>query len=111
MRPCSPRSWCPGDFGVGRGPVERRLAVLLAAGPADGLAVDRDHAGRNAGHRGHPGDEAALELVGVPRGEYLADPAVRRGAVLERAEAPQQVQLFLAEAGNVGKGLGPGEPG
>jgi hypothetical protein len=36
---------------------------------------------------------------------------MRRRAVLERAETSQQSQLFLAEAGDVGEGIGSGKDG
>ena len=62
----------------------------LVAGSAHGLAVDGDHPRRHPGHRGDPGDEAALELLGVERGEDVAEMIVGRRAVLERPEAAKQ---------------------
>ena len=37
-----------------------------------GLAIDGDDPGRNPGQRCDPGDEAALELLGIQRGEDIA---------------------------------------
>lgn len=41
----------------------------------------------DAGHRGHPGDEAVLELFGIERCEDVANPVVRWRPILEGAEA------------------------
>ena len=87
--------------------VDRRLIVSLAAGSARGLAVHGDHLGGHARHRSDPGDEAALKLRRIQCREDVADPVVRRRAVLERAEPPQQGQLLLAEPGDVGERFRP----
>ena len=39
---------------TGRDHMDRGLAAALVAGPAYGLAINRDHAFRHAGQRGHP---------------------------------------------------------
>ena len=90
--------------------VDRRLAALLLAGAARGLAVDGDHlALARAGQRGDPGDEAALERLGVERGEYVAEVIVRRRSVAKRPEPAQERELLLAEPGDVDEGLSPGQ--
>ena len=87
------------------------LAALLLAGSARGLAIDGDHPRRHPGQRGDPGDEAALELLGVQRGEDIAEVIVRRRAIPERPEAAQKLKLLDAEAGDIGEGLRPGQHG
>ena len=79
------------------------------AGPARGLAIDGDHPLRHPGQRGDPGDEAALELLGVERGQDIAEVIVRRRAILERAEAAQKLELLVAEEGDIDEGLRPGQ--
>jgi hypothetical protein len=51
--------------GEGRNHVDRSLAAPFVTGPAHRLAIDGDHSSRHSAHRGYPGDEAALELLGV----------------------------------------------
>ena len=75
----------------------------------DGLAIDGDHPVRRSGQRRDPGDEAALELLGVERGQDVAEMIVRRRAVLERPEAAQKLELLAAEQGDIDEGLGPGQ--
>ena len=70
--------------GEGRDHVDRRLGAALLVGSARGLAVGRDHLGRRARERGDPGDEAALELLGIERCEDVAEMVMRRRAVAER---------------------------
>jgi hypothetical protein len=55
--------------------------------------------------RRDPGDEALLELLGIERGQDVAQVVVRRRAVGERAEAAQQRQLLDAEQRDVGDGF------
>src|SRR6185437_10556225 len=76
-------------------------------GAAYGLAVDRHHAFRDADQRRDPGDEAALELLGVERGENVTQVVVRRRAIAERPEPAEQVALGAAEAGDIDEGFGP----
>jgi hypothetical protein len=46
--------------------VDRRVAArLLLTGPPHGLAIDGDDALGRSDQRRNPGDEAALELLGV----------------------------------------------
>ena len=61
------------------------------------------------GQRRHPGDEAALERLGVERGENVAEMIMRRRAVRERPEPAQQLELLLAEPRDVGERLRAGQ--
>ena len=92
--------------GEGGDHVDRRLAALAVVGAAQGLAVDRDHAFRRAGQRGDPGDEAALELIGIQGSEDVAKMIVRGRAVPKRPEPAHQVDLPSPEAGDVDEGVG-----
>ena len=56
---------------------------------------------------GDPGDEAALELLGIERGEDIAEVIVRRRTIAERPEAAQKRELLVAEAGDIGEGFRP----
>jgi hypothetical protein len=89
--------------------VQRRLA--LATAPARGLAVDGDHAFRQASAGRNPGGEAPLELLGVKRGEDVAEVIVARRAIGEWPQPPQQPDLLLAEQGDLGDMLRPGQCG
>ena len=95
----------------GRDRVDGRVAALLAAGPPRGLAIDGDAPLRHAGLRGDPGNEAALELLGVEHREDVAEMVVCRRATLERTEAPQKLELLSAEQGDIGDRLGTGQHG
>ena len=74
-----------------------------------GLAVNRHHAIRYTDHRGGPGHETALELLRVEGGEDLAEMIVRRRAVEEWTEAPEQVEFRATEAGDIDEGFGSGQ--
>jgi len=89
--------------------VDGGLAALLARGAADALAIDRDDAAGHASDAGDPCGEAALELFGVEDGKYVAQVIVRRGTVLERAEAAQQVDFLDAEQRDLGEAFGPSQ--
>ncbi len=89
--------------------MQRRLAVGPVVRAAQRLAVDRDDVGAVLGERGDPGDEAGLELLGVKRRDQLAQLVVTGRAVREGAEAAQQVELFLAERGDLHPTLGAGK--
>ena len=91
--------------------VDRRLAVLLLAGPPNRLAVDGDHPLGSSGQRRDPGNKAALELLGIQDGENVAEMIVRRRAFVERTEAAQQAKLLAAEQGDIGDRLGAGQHG
>ena len=76
----------------GRDHVDRELAALSVAGAARGLSIDCDDVAaddleRRAGQARDPGDEAALEGLGVERGEDVAYKIVRGRAVGKRLEA------------------------
>ena len=81
----------------------------LVAGSAHRLAVDGDHPRRHASQRGHPGNEAALEMLGIKGGEDVADAIMRRRAIAEGAEPAQKLQFLVAKAGDVGKRFSPGQ--
>ncbi len=91
--------------------VDWRVALPLLAGPPGGLALDGDDPLGGSGQCGYPGDEAALELLGVQHGEDIAKMVVRRRAVGEGAEAAQKVQLLAAEQCDAGDGLRAGQDG
>src|SRR6202011_2268963 len=52
-----------------------------------------------------PGGEAALELLGIERGQDVTQVVVRRRAVLERTEAAQQRELLGPEQRDLGEAL------
>jgi len=54
----------------------------------------------------NPGDEAALELLGVKDCDDVAKMIVRGRTVLERAEAAEEFDFLDAEEGDFGEGLG-----
>ena len=47
-----------------------------------------------------------MECLGIERREHLAEPVMRRRAILERRKAAQQFELLLAEGGDVGPPFG-----
>jgi hypothetical protein len=49
---------------------------------------------QHAGHRGHPGDKAALELFGVENGQDITEMTVIRCAILEGAEATKKAEFL-----------------
>jgi hypothetical protein len=83
--------------------------------PPDRRAAASCRRWRNVGaelaERADPGDEAALELFGIERGEQVAQLVVRRRAVLEGAKAAQRLKLLLAELGDLHPALGGGQHG
>ena len=85
------------------------LFPLFLIRPAHRLAVGRDHPGRSAGQRRHPGDEAPLEFLGVERGEDVAELIMRRRAIRERPEPAQKRALLRPEAGDFHEALGPSQ--
>lgn len=70
-----------------------------------GFAVDDDHLGRRTGQRGDPGDETALESLGVERRKNVAQLIVRWRPVAERPEAAQKLELPFAELRDIGERL------
>ncbi len=97
--------------GEGGNLMDGGLRALLVAGSAHGLAIDCDHPRGNSRHRGHPGDEAALECIGVQGGEDVAEVIMGRRAILERAETAQQSELPGAEEGDLGEAFRAGQYG
>ena len=63
--------------GKGRDHVDRRLAGPLLERAAHRLAIDGDDVRRRASQRGDPAGKALLELLGVERGEDVAEVIVR----------------------------------
>ena len=85
------------------------MASLVALRAAHGLAVDRHHPLGDPDQGRNPGHEAALELLGVQGGEDVAQMVMGWRARGERPKPAQQVELLVAEAGDVGDGLRPGQ--
>lgn len=92
--------------GEGRDHVDGGLGAGLLIGAPRGLAVDRDHLGRRAGQRA-----TQQRWLDVERGEDVAEMIVRRRPVAKRPEPAQQLQLLLAEAGDIDEGLRPSQHG
>jgi len=89
--------------------VDHGLAPFVIAGSSHRLAVKGDDIGRNAGQSRNPSLEALLKRLRVQRREDVAQMVVCGGAVAEGAEAPPQIQLLHAKAGDVGEGLRSGK--
>ena len=77
--------------------VDRRFRAFLLVGAAQRLAIDGNHIRRRAGQRGHPGDEAVLELLGVESGKNVAELIVRGRTVAKRPKPAQKAELLLAK--------------
>ena len=77
--------------------MNRCLAATFKPGSADGFTIDGNDPGRDAGHRGDPGDEAALELLGIEGRKDIAEMIVRRRSIAERPQPAQEANLFLAK--------------
>ena len=88
----------------GRDHVDRRVDTLFLTGPPQRLAVDGDHPLWRSGQRRNPGDEAALELLGVEDPQDVAQMVV---CVSERPEAAQKSELLAAEQSDIDERLGP----
>ncbi len=82
-----------------------------AFGAAHGLPVDGHDAFENPYQRRHPSHEAALERLRIQGGQDVAQVIMGGRAGRKGAKPPQQRQLLIAEAGDVGDGLGPGQHG
>ena len=78
-------------------------------GAAHRFAVDGHHPLGDPDQGRHPGYEAALKRLGVEGGEDVAEMVMGRRARREGAKTAQQTELLLAEAGDVGNRLGPGQ--
>src|SRR5919202_2070357 len=91
--------------GKGRNQVDRSLAAARVAGPAHGLAINRNDALRQSGQGGHPRNKAALELLSIESGQKVAEVIVGRWAVPERTEAPKEIKLLAATQGHLGEEL------
>lgn len=94
-------------------PFERReppgayAAPLAPRSPCD--SIDRHDAFRDTGQRRRPRREAALEALGVQRGEDVAQMIMGRSALRIGLEPAQQRQLRLAETRDVSDRLGAGK--
>jgi hypothetical protein len=75
----------------------RGLGARLLVGAAQRLAIDCDDLGRHSSQPRHPGDEAALEHLGVERREDVPEVIMGGRSIAERPEAAQQPELLLAE--------------
>ena len=72
-------------------------AAVLLAGPARGLTVNGNHlAAGSPVSGGNPGDEAALEMLGIERGENIAEMIVRRRPVSKRKEPARKIEFLSA---------------
>src|SRR5208337_3188093 len=89
--------------------VDRGLGALLLVGPTRGLSVDGDHPLWCPSQRRNPGNEAALEVLGVKRREDIAEVIVRRRAIAKWPEPAQEIELLGTETGDVDEGLRPGQ--
>src|SRR5580693_9083257 len=78
-------------------PRTRRWRAANAETSARRLTINRDHPSRHPGHRCDPADEAGLELLGVKRGQDVAQMVMGGRAILERAKAAKQLKLFDPE--------------
>ena len=63
----------------------------------------------NSGDRGHPGNEAALERLGVGYRENFGKAVMRGSSNPERQEAAERGELLFAEKGYIRKGLRPSQ--
>ena len=86
--------------------MDGRFLALFLIGSTHRLAVDRDHPGRSAGQRRHPGDEALLELLRIERGEDVAKMIMRWRSLGERPEPAQKLALLGPEAGDLDEAVG-----
>ncbi len=69
--------------------VDRGLGALLLVGPTRGLSIDGNHPLRCPGQRRDPGNEAALELLGVERCKDIAEVIMRRRPIAKWPEPAQ----------------------
>ena len=95
--------------GEGRDHVDCCFSAFLMVRSAQRLAIDRDHIRRNAGQRGNPADEAALEMLGVERGEDVAEVVVRGRSFAKRPKPAQEGELLAPEARDIDECLRPGQ--
>jgi hypothetical protein len=79
------------------------------SGPAHRLAINGDYPSRHTAHRGDPGDEAALELLGVENGQDIAKVTMVWCAIFKWAETAQKAEFLDAEEGDLGEALGAGQ--
>jgi hypothetical protein len=81
--------------------VDRCLRPAFLIRAPQRLAVDGNDARRQPREPRDPGDEATLELLRVERREDVVELIVRRRAILERPETMQQIELLIAEPGEL----------
>src|SRR3954451_21647513 len=80
----------PAPARPGADQVQRPALVAAAAGPADGLAVDRHHLALDPVRQGlRPAGEAGLERVRVDEHEHPPEGVVRGDAVRQGEEGPE----------------------
>jgi hypothetical protein len=73
------------------------------------MSCHRLHLGGRVGQRRDPGHEARLKGAGVERGKDIAEMVMRRRAVHTGPKPPQQFDLPLAKARDIGERLRPRE--
>ena len=93
--------------GEGRDHMDRVFCHALGA--AQGLAIDSHRPFGDPDQGRHPRHEATLECLGVESGQNITEVVMGWRARREGAKLAQQNKLLVAEAGDVGDRLGPGQ--
>ena len=91
--------------------MDRRLGATFLVGAAERFTVNGDDVGTEFRQRCDPGDEATLERLRVEGCEQIAELIVARRALLERPEAAQEIELLLAERGDLDPAVGSRQDG
>ena len=86
--------------------MDRRLGATFLVGTAERFTVDRHDVGPKFRQRRGPGDEATLERLRVVGCEQIAELIVARRALFERPEPAQELELPLAERGDLDPAVG-----
>ena len=86
--------------------MDRSLGAAFLIRAPERLAIDGDDIGAEFRERGDPGDEAILEGFGIERCKQIAQLVMGRRAVLEGPEPAQEVELPLAELGDLDPAVG-----
>jgi hypothetical protein len=92
--------------GEGGDNVDRLLASALLIGAPHSLAIDGDGRWRHADLIRDPGDKAASKGFWIEGRKNVAKMIMGRYTVFEGAEPAQQVELVVAEPGDVDDRLG-----
>ena len=91
--------------------MDRRLGATFLVGAAERFTVNGDDVGTEFRQRCDPGDEATLERLRVEGCEQIAELIVARRALFERPEAAQEIELPLAERGDLNPTVGARQDG